>query len=188
MQFVLRPMRLREARQITRWRYPAPYAIYDLNTTEMRLVLYLHPLWRLLGVAHFATVRDERGHVAGMFQFMPHGSEIEIGLALRPDLTGQGLGLDFVQAGLAYGARRFTPAAFRLDVALFNERARRVYERAGFLGVRTFPKRLSGQSFEVLEMVRDGADVCGARTTKPIAAHEKADSLKWGPAPCVTSG
>jgi [ribosomal protein S18]-alanine N-acetyltransferase len=180
MRFDLRPMRWQDARRITRWRYPTPYTIYDLHTAEMRLVIYLHPLWRLAGVADFAAARDERDELVGMFQYMRHGSEIEIGLALRPDLTGQGLGLDFVRAGLAYGARRFRPAAFRLDVALFNERARRVYERAGFRALRTFPKRLGGETFEVLEMVCDVADAFGSPLDTPLAERERAGSLMWG--------
>jgi ribosomal-protein-alanine N-acetyltransferase len=164
MRFQLRPLRWREARQITRWRYPVPYAVYDLNTADMILALYLHPLWRLLGVAHFCAVRDERDELVGMFQFMRRGTAMEIGLALRPDLTGQGLGLEFVRAGLAYGARRFRPSAFRLDVAAFNERARRVYERAGFRAVRMLPKPLGNRKLDTLEMVREGAaDSAGAR-------------------------
>jgi [ribosomal protein S18]-alanine N-acetyltransferase len=180
VHFDLRPMRWRDARKMIRWRYPAPYAIYDLHTAEMRLVLILHPLWRMMGVAHFAAVRDERRALVGMFQYMPHGSEIEIGLALRPDLTGQGLGLAFVRAGLAYGTKRFRPTAFRLNVALFNERARRVYERAGFRAVRTMPKRLSGQQFEVLEMVCDVADAPGSRVGSPGGAGERAGSIIEG--------
>jgi ribosomal-protein-alanine N-acetyltransferase len=152
-------MRWRDARQITRWRYPAPYDIYSLNTVEMVVVLYLHPLWRLAGVAHFSAVCDERGELVGMFQFMRRGAAVEIGLALRPDLTGQGLGLDFVRAGLAYGAQRFKPVIFRLDVVSFNERARRVYERAGFRAARTLPKRLGNRTLEAVEMVRDPAGV-----------------------------
>jgi [ribosomal protein S18]-alanine N-acetyltransferase len=42
------------------------------------------------------------------------------------------LGLAYLQAGLAFATQRFTPRRFRLSVATFNERAIRVYERAGF--------------------------------------------------------
>jgi ribosomal-protein-alanine N-acetyltransferase len=183
MRFQLHPMRWRDARRITRWRYPAPYAVYDLNTADMVMALYLHPLWRLAGVAHFAAVRDERGELVGMFQYMRRGDTVEIGLALRPDLTGQGLGLDFVRAGLLYGARRFKPAMFRLDVATFNERARRVYERAGFRGARALLKRLGNRTLDALEMVRDTADLsallgeeAGAGRTK--AGHQRDGRLK----------
>ncbi|HEV2235645.1 MAG TPA: GNAT family protein [Ktedonobacterales bacterium] len=174
MRFELRPLRWREARQITRWRYPAPYAVYDLNTADMILALYLHPLWRLLGVANFCAVRDEHGELVGMFQYMRHGDALEIGLALRPDLTGKGLGLEFVRAGLAYGAGRFEPAAFRLDVAAFNERARRVYERAGFRAVRVVPKPVGKRKLDTLEMVRVAVSGGAAPGDASGVGHAKA--------------
>ena len=170
MRFELRSLRWRDARQIARWRYPEPYAIYNLNTPDMLAALCLYPLWRLAGVAYFCAVCDERGAMVGMFQFLRQGRTVEIGLALRPDLTGQGLGLAFVRAGLAHGASRFAPALYRLDVAAFNERARRVYERAGFVVVRSLPKRIGSRTLEVLEME------CPAEELRlaPAAAHEDA--------------
>ena len=58
--------------------------------------------------------------------------DLDYGLGLRPDLVGQGLGLDFFNAGLAFARERYEPRRVYLHVAEFNERARRVYERAGF--------------------------------------------------------
>jgi [ribosomal protein S18]-alanine N-acetyltransferase len=58
-------------------------------------------------------------------------SDLDYGLGLRPDLTGQGLGLEFFRAGVAFARERYQPQRVYLHVAEFNERARRVYERAG---------------------------------------------------------
>jgi [ribosomal protein S18]-alanine N-acetyltransferase len=71
-------------------------------------------------------------------------SDLDYGLGLRPDLTGQGLGLEFFRAGLVFARERYQPQRVYLHVAAFNERARRVYERAGFSvvssHVRTFDR------------------------------------------------
>jgi ribosomal-protein-alanine N-acetyltransferase len=175
MRFHFAPLRWRDARQIRRWRYTEPYSVYDLNTPDMLVALYLSPLWRLAGVARFCAVRDEHGTLVGMFQFMRHGAAMEIGVALRPDLTGQGLGLDLVRAGLLYGVRHFQPVIFKLEVAAFNERARRVYERAGFRAVRSLPKRVGSRTLAVLEMVCPAVDVPLTAVGAPVAAHENAD-------------
>jgi ribosomal-protein-alanine N-acetyltransferase len=57
---------------------------------------------------------------------------LEIGLGLPPDLTGRSLGLAFFRAGIDFARRRFQPKRIILAVAAFNDRARIVYERAGF--------------------------------------------------------
>ena len=61
-----------------------------------------------------------------------------IGLGLRPDLTGQGLGEELIAAGLRFAAERFGSRAFTLTVAAFNERAhpRTIAESSMILALR----------------------------------------------------
>jgi RimJ/RimL family protein N-acetyltransferase len=75
---------------------------------------------------------DEAGALVGNFYFEQKGDALEVGLGLRPDLTGRGLGLEFLLAGIDFGRRRFGLTRVILNVAAFNERAIKVYERAGF--------------------------------------------------------
>src|SRR2546421_416682 len=60
------------------------------------------------------------------------GDEVEVGLGLRPDLTGRGLGESFSRAALDFARAEWSPRRFRLYVAAWNRRALRVYERLGF--------------------------------------------------------
>lgn len=69
--------------------------------------------------------------LATPYLLRPDGS-ITIGLGLRPDATGQGRGLELVEAILALARERYHPSLFRLYVYSWNERALRVYKRAGF--------------------------------------------------------
>ena len=80
-------------------------------------------------------MRDEAGAMFGFYYFEPNGDVLDYGLGLRPDLVGRGLGLDFFRAGLEFARERYRPRLIRLHVAAFNERAIKVYERAGFLEV-----------------------------------------------------
>jgi ribosomal-protein-alanine N-acetyltransferase len=64
----------------------------------------------------------------------------------------------------ALGQRRFGVSRFRLSVASFNERAIKVYERAGFRATRAFDHETGGGVYRFLEMVRS-AQTSG-RSTK----------------------
>ena len=70
--------------------------------------------------------------MVGFYYFEPKPPNLDYGLGLRPDLVGHGLGLAFFLSGLAFARKRYEPQRVYLHVAEFNERARRVYERAGF--------------------------------------------------------
>jgi [ribosomal protein S18]-alanine N-acetyltransferase len=114
------------------WRYPPPYDFYDGDVDPV------------LNPERFYEARDEAGELIGFYYFEPNPPDLDYGLGLRPDLTGRGLGLEFFQAGLAFARERYQPQRVYLHVAEFNERARRVYERAGFSvvssHVRTFDR------------------------------------------------
>jgi ribosomal-protein-alanine N-acetyltransferase len=159
MQFTLRALTRLDIKAIRTWRYPDPYAHYngDTLTFDMRLFLLLRVITSSPPYEYFA-VDDERGELAGLFQFTRRpNNTIVIGLGMRPDLTGQGHGLAFVEAGLAFGRQRYAPKAFRLNVFASNPRAEKVYTRAGFEIVRKFTRFTFHGLETVHEMKRDEA-------------------------------
>jgi ribosomal-protein-alanine N-acetyltransferase len=108
----------------------------------------------LRGDAYWA-VKDDSDELVGHFSFKPREARtLEIGLGLRPDLTGRGLGGPFLAAGLEFAHEQFSPERFVLSVATFNERAITVYERAGFAHVRVYMHSTGGGEWEFLEMSR----------------------------------
>ena len=104
--------------------------------------------------AYFSAFDDE-GVLAGYFQFEVEGRTVDVGLGLRPDLTGAGMGLDYLLAGLEFARERFSPTRFTLAVATFNERAIRVYERAGFRRGNVYMHHTNGGEFRFLAMARE---------------------------------
>jgi [ribosomal protein S18]-alanine N-acetyltransferase len=144
LRFTLKPITRDDARAISRWRYDEPYSIYDGDPTSVDALL--QPRF------YYHSVYDERGDLTGYFCFGEDAQvaagkrlgvyevepALDLGLGMRPDLTGMGLGEAFVHAGLRFAREVYSPPAFRLTVATFNRRAIRVYERAGFETVETF--------------------------------------------------
>jgi RimJ/RimL family protein N-acetyltransferase len=106
--------------ELESWRYEPPYDFYDGDEEPVQ-----NP------ERHFEA-RDADGDLAGFYYFETKGDALEYGLGMRPDLTGRGDGLEFVLAGLEFARRRFAPTRIILNVAAFNQRARVIYERAGF--------------------------------------------------------
>ena len=151
------------ARAIQAWRYEGAYAVYNMGSDTAEGLAEL-----LDRRSPYYVVRDEHGDLVGFFAVgtsaLMWGSNqpciyiedrtIAIGLGLRPDMTGKGLGLTFVQACLDFARQEFVPECFRLYVYSWNERAIRVYERAGFQHVRVFLQRNMDGENEVLEMSR----------------------------------
>jgi len=105
------------------WRYPPPYDFYDGDVDPP------------LNPERFFGAFDEDGELVGFYYFEQKPPDLDYGLGLRPDLVGQGLGLEFFRAGLDFAHERYRPRRVYLHVAEFNQRARKVYERAGFVEV-----------------------------------------------------
>ena len=141
----------REAVVVAAWQYEPPYSFYDWTADADDLAELLGEETRE-GKYFSAVGADEE--LVGWFAFTYERDCVGVGLGLRPDLTGRGLGLAYLQAGLAFATQRFTPRRFRLSVATFNERAIRVYERAGFAPLRTFDHATNGGIHPFLEMTR----------------------------------
>jgi RimJ/RimL family protein N-acetyltransferase len=158
MHLTFTPMDEAAARQILTWRYEGQYAFYNPNPSRLEESLgdFLDPANAYFGVC------DEHGELIAYRCYGPDGQvpggdysadALDTGGGMRPDLTGRGLGPGVLEAGLEFGRQLYRPRAFRVTVAAFNTRARRVCERAGFRPVQTFHSPLHDRSFTVL--VRD---------------------------------
>jgi ribosomal-protein-alanine N-acetyltransferase len=147
----IRQMLQAHAEEIATWRYEEPYSFYDADADADDLALLLDDETRR---GRYFAAFGETAQLVGFFEFRTEGDEVVVGLGLRPDLTGRGLGLAFLEQGLDFARKRFEPTGFRLSVAAFNERAIRVYERAGFERVRTFDHETAGAVHPFVEMAR----------------------------------
>jgi ribosomal-protein-alanine N-acetyltransferase len=159
-----------DARALLTWRYAGPYAVYDFKSDYGPDDPYDALEGLLDQRSPYYAVHDGRGELVGFWVFGTAGEvvgvrrpsvyredrSLTVGLGLRPDLTGKGLGLSFVQAGLEFAREQFAPSGFRLFVFPWNERAIKVYERAGFRRVGTVMQRTLEGERPFVEMYREG--------------------------------
>ncbi|MEI7769715.1 MAG: GNAT family N-acetyltransferase [Chloroflexales bacterium] len=152
------PMDAAAAAAATAWRYPPPYASYNLDDDPALLIsVFSNPAYGYFQLcegsqlAGFCCFGDE-GQICGGDYAAP---ALDVGIAMRPDLTGRGLGRRYMGAVLAFAEARFRPSALRLTVASFNMRARQLYARMGFRSAQQFVSPASGREYQV--MLRDAS-------------------------------
>jgi ribosomal-protein-alanine N-acetyltransferase len=141
------------ARAIVRWCYEPPYDIYNLEDSPETIQYALDPQ------NNFYAMRDKSGELIGFCSFgkdgqVPGGGytddALDIGMGIRPDLTGRGRGSDFAAAVLDFARREFHPLAFRVTIAAFNQRAQRLWEKNGFHPIRRFTHKASERKFVIM--------------------------------------
>ena len=132
------------------WQYENEYSFYDLEADQEDLEEFLSEDKR--GNSMFAVVeKDELVAFLSVARVNPE--TIEIGLGMRPDLTGKGKGLDFLKEGIEFIQLNSKPRAISLSVATFNERAIKVYRKFGFKDSGLFTQETNGSTYEFLKMV-----------------------------------
>ena len=140
-----------DAHAIAAWRYPDPFSFYDWDRDPDDLAELLDPSeW---GRRYFAA-DDVDSRLAGFFSFRLADGVAEIGLGLRPDLTGIGIGESFLATGLQFAAANLGARGYVLAVAAFNHRAIAVYERAGFREMKRYEHRTDDGLHEFVSMAR----------------------------------
>ena len=144
-----RPMTREWACQIQEWTYEAPYDFYNQSPSEegiaelmtYQVIVEEHELIGFYCIGSPAQVPNST---------YPYCLEFtDIGLGMRPDLTGKGYGKSFVTYVMERAMERGKP--LRLTVASFNERAIHLYETVGFRTITSFER--NEIPFQV--MVRD---------------------------------
>lgn len=133
MQLNIARLNEAQAREICdAWIYEGEYAIYNVSWTDA-----VAQRWSIANenkrAVQFRGVFDERNTLIGFFRMTEDAhSEVEIGMGMRPDLCGKGLGKAFVEAVTAYTLIQFPQKKLYLEVRAFNRRAVSCYQKAGY--------------------------------------------------------
>ncbi len=170
MLYHFTPLTRDYAQAILTWKYDGPYAFYDYDKSADHILNA--EAW---GSTLFAAL-DETDALVGELtvgfldqdeEWVPQaamdGGHLDncilwIGFGLRPDLTGRGLGLGYVNACVDFSIHlarthyRYPGEYVGLGVYCFNQRAIKVYERAGFFKFKDSSSVQNGVEYHAQRM------------------------------------
>ena len=143
------------AKAIVTWRYNGPYALYntpsDQRASAMKNLLDPRNAYGTihhdnLGLMAFYCFGAD-GQVAGG-DYETHA--VDIGLGLRPDLTGQGHGRKLIRSVIEKAKAKKPGRPMRVTIASFNTRAIHTWTQAGFGEKQLLQRSSDGLGFVVL--------------------------------------
>ncbi|WP_309122581.1 GNAT family N-acetyltransferase [Paenibacillus sp.] len=137
------PMSEDVANAILRWTYEKPYDFYNNDQTPDAV--------RELLDSNYYALLDSNKEIVGFYcvghsaqvpndQYRYSENYLDVGVGMRPDLTGQGLGTAFFATVLSHMRQERRALPKRLTVAAFNLRAIRLYQKFGFTREAEFLK------------------------------------------------
>lgn len=133
------------------WKYSGVYSFYDMTADEEDLEEFINEeSWKDI----YSAVLNDKGELVGYYSFSFENEIMWIGFGLKPELTGKGLGAEFVTAGINFGLEKFNYKSDRimLAVASFNKRAIKAYEKIGFEFIEKYMQKTNGGEFEFIKM------------------------------------
>lgn len=152
----VRPLRRQDAEAITSWRYEGPWSAYDPRPAD--------PL--LSAEAGYQAVVDDAGTLVG---FVCTGQEarvpglaeqdgiVDVGVGMRPDLVGRGLGSAFGAVVLGHIRDTCGDRPLRAAVQSWNERSLRLARGLGFRDTGLHHCEQGGRDVSYAILVRPAA-------------------------------
>jgi len=156
MNLIINPITPAEIATFVRWRYEPPVDMYNMLPDEESgdaydeiMAYFLEPELNCCAILHenefvgFCTFGLD-GRVIGGDYSQP---ALDIGMGMKPELTGQKHGDSFIAAIIQYANQTFNPSHLRVTIAATNQRAQRVWKKAGFVQQEQFICPRNGKSF-----------------------------------------
>ena len=126
------------------WHYEGQYAFYDMKNDREDYDEIISPQLRK---NNYFQVLDTNENLVAFFCLDPDKEkreQVEVGLGLAPNLTGHGLGSEFIAVIENFVKDNYDYKVIALSVADFNLRAIKVYQTAGYVQTGTENVRSNG--------------------------------------------
>jgi ribosomal-protein-alanine N-acetyltransferase len=147
----------KSAREFVQWKYEPPYDVYNCPREKVEKAVQHNIDPENNVYAMFNQNNKLIGYCSyGKDAQVPGGNyseeALDIGLMIKPELTGQGLGAKFADEVIKNSMDKDTPKKFRVTIATFNKRAIRVWEKIGFQHTKTFERSSDGMEFVIMTL------------------------------------
>lgn len=139
---------MKDTMKILHWHFDGVYSIYN-NDIEKGKV---YNIIRLADSDDAFFVYNESSELVGNCEFYRYNNKLCVGLQMKPEMTGEGLGTEFVKAIIDFGKEKYNISGLNLYVAKFNKRAIRVYEKVGFRITEQLILKLRGKDYGFIGM------------------------------------
>ena len=162
MTIRVQPLTEPQIRAFITWTYDGPYAVYNLSggSPEESVAFFSDP-----ANGYFAIVDDNSPERDALLGFCNVGADarvqggaydeeaIDIGIGMRPDLTGRGLGATYAAMVFDFAGERYPGRVQRVTIAAFNQRAQHLCRKFGFCVVDRFADARNGRPFLIMTRV-----------------------------------
>jgi [ribosomal protein S18]-alanine N-acetyltransferase len=155
MNVSIQPLDSANAREIISWHYPTPYDMYNIRSDnlEAEIAYFTNP------DNHYYAIFNPNHTLIGFCCFFHEGQvsggdysdeAVDVGMGLRPELTGGGNGTEIARAVMDFAIAQYHPLRLRTTIAAWNERAQKVCLNNGFELVDRFTHPRTYQEFVIL--------------------------------------
>lgn len=137
MEVFFKKMNSKIATAILDWKYEEPYDFYNNEQTVEALEELMEGSYYTVNknsevIGFFCTGESARVPSGNMFNVYKEDF-IDMGVGMHPNLVGQGKGYEFCSCVIKFIEDNTPSKPLRLTVAMFNERAIRLYKKLGFV-------------------------------------------------------
>lgn len=129
------------AKEISKWKYPDKYSVYNIPSWEKMCELNFGLTNKNVRKNEFTAIINNHNLLCGYFRLGEREGGIKIGIGLKPSLCGQGLGIKIMELLKSECFNRYGNKNIILDVRTFNERAIKTYKKSGFQIVKVVNRK-----------------------------------------------
>ncbi|WP_214749396.1 GNAT family N-acetyltransferase [Exiguobacterium sp. s189] len=151
MQFMIEKLNHENAKEIAdNWKYPDRYSFYNMTEDPDDYEEITNP--ELRADNYFQVLNNDE--LFGFFALYPSEDVIEMGIGIKPEYTGRGLGEEFLGLIIEFIKKNYNISIIRLSVVDFNVRAQKVYSRLGFSKTKEYSQETNNSVYTFIEMER----------------------------------